>query len=556
MPFPNPEPTTQPRRAAPCVDRAKLAILNMQSYFSFENTLRAAALLALAISFAAASAAAAPLGYLVPRKSAEIAASPWGVQSGDNERVTLFARAGELGVKWTRFLAAWPAIEREKGRYDFSSLDEPVNAARANGITPFVCLSNGNRLYSGTIPHPDPNWRLIYGVKPAPPILDEAATAAWLRWVDAVVARAKDRVTHWEIWNEPNHYGYWGGPPDAAAYGRLVRLTAARIKAAQPGAVVIAGALAGLDPKFVAGFLAEDTTRAVDIVSFHNYAALPEARIYFADETWAALRAHNPKLQLWQGECGYPSASSTKDFRGVSPWGPTVQAKWLLRQAFVDTYFMRCTVSVYFKLFDGGDRADKQERPELAPVDKLLGFPAEATGRRVRGKGVNEKCLLANPDLTPKPAFYAYRNLTALMDGRYRPVDFDGRGAARVTAQGQFAGVGEHDDAYPSVPLVAAFRATHGAALLAYWVPWQPQEYTPKPARIELRAGSLAFKDPVLVNPLDGSVRTLPAPRREGDVTVFADLPMFDFPLVIVERAGINFSAESATPANDAIPQF
>ena len=95
---------------------------------------------------ATAVASAAPLGYLIPRPAREISTSPWGVQSGDNERVTLFDRAGELGVKWTRFLATWPAIEREKGRYDFSSLDEPVTAARANRLTPFVCLSNGNKL--------------------------------------------------------------------------------------------------------------------------------------------------------------------------------------------------------------------------------------------------------------------------------------------------------------------------------------------------------------------------------------------------------------------------
>jgi hypothetical protein len=506
---------------------------------------------------ATAVASAAPLGYLIPRPAREISTSPWGVQSGDNERVTLFDRAGELGVKWTRFLATWPAIEREKGRYDFSSLDEPVNAARANGLTPFVCLSNGNKLYSAPIPHPDPNWRLIYGVKPAPPILDEAATAAWLRYVDAVVAHAKDRVTYWEIWNEPNHHAYWAVAPDAAAYGKLVRLTAARIRAAQPGAVIIAGALAGLDPKFIEDFLREDTGRMVDVVSFHNYAALPEARIYFADDTWAVLRAHNPKLVLWQGECGYGSHSSTKDFRGTSPWGFTVQAKWLLRQAFVDTWHLRAQVSLYFKLFDGGDRADKQERPELKPVDHMLGFPAEATGKRVRGKGVNEKCLLANPDLAPKPAFYAYRNLTALMDGRYGPVELNNRTAIRVTAQGQFAGVGEHDDAYPSIPLTAAYRTASGVALVAYWLPWQPQEYTPKPARITLRLpAALAFREPVLVNLLDGSVHALPAPRREGGESVLTDLPMFDFPLVVAERAEVATKAERGSPAYDTTPAF
>jgi len=503
---------------------------------------------------AAARLVAAPVGYLTPRRSADTVASPWGVQAGDNERVTLFDRAGELGVKWTRFLAVWPTIEREKGRYDFSSLDEPVNAARAHGITPFVCISNGNKLYSGTIPNPDPNWRLIYGVKPAPPILDDAAMAAWLRYVDAVIAHAKDRVTHWEIWNEPNHYAYWGGPPDAASYGKLVRLTAARIRAAQPDAVIIAGALAGLDPQFVSGFLAEDTAHAVDIVSFHNYAPLPEARIYFADDTWTALKAHNPKLQLWQGECGYPSASSTKDFRGMSPWGPIVQAKWLLRQSFVDTFFMRCSLSNFFKLYDGGDRAEKQARPELKPVDLLLGFPAEATGRRVRGKGVNEKCLLSNPDLTPKPAFYAYQNLTALFDARYRPVEFATKPVVTVRDPGQFSGVGDADDAYPSVPLVTGYRTAQGASLVAYWLPWQPQEYTPKPARISLQVPGVKFTAPVLVNLLDGSVQTLPMPRDENGVAVFADLPLFDFPVVIAERTEIALSAARSTPLHDAIP--
>ncbi|MBI5694078.1 MAG: hypothetical protein HZC55_28720 [Verrucomicrobia bacterium] len=513
--------------------------------------------IAAALTALAPGVAAAPLGYLVPRHAREVDSSPWGVQSGDKARVQLFDRAGELGVKWTRFLAAWPAIEREKGRYDFSSIDGPVNAARANGLTPFVCLSSGNRLYSEPIPHPDPNWRLIYGVKPAPPILDEAATAAWLRYVDAVVARAKDRVSHWEIWNEPNHHAYWGVAPDAAAYGRLVRLTAARIRAAQPGAVILAGALAGLDPKFIEGFLREDTARQIDVVSFHNYAALPEARIYFADETWSVLRAHNPRLRLWQGECGYGSHSSTKDFRGTSPWGLTVQAKWLLRQALVDTWHMRAEVSVYFKLFDGGSRADRQERPELAPVDRVLGFPAEPTGRRVRGKGVNEKCLLANPDLTPKPAYHAYRNLTALFDGRYRRVELDNRRAVHVLAEGQFAGVGEHDDAYPSIPLTAAYRTDAGAVLIGYWLPWQPQEYTPKAARISLRLpAGFTLREPVLVNLLDGAVHALAQPERVGEELVLANLPMFDFPLIVAERSEVRLGVDRTTPAYETTPAW
>ena len=499
---------------------------------------------------------AEPIGYLTPRDSSTIANSPWGVQTGQNDQTDLFVKAGELGVKWTRFLAAWPSIESNKGIYDFSLLDKAVDAALANGVTPFICLSNGNKLYSGAIPRPDPEWRLIYGIKPAPPILDPLALAAWLRYVDATVAHTKARVKHWEIWNEPNHYAYWGAPPDATKYGKLVRVTSERIRTVQPDAVIIAGALAGLEPKFVVGFLAEDTAKSINVVSFHNYAALPEARMYLAEDTWNALKAHNPKLELWQGECGYPSASSTKDFRGVSPWGEIVQAKWLLRQAFVDTYFMRCSLSNYFKLSDAGDRSDKQKRPKLKPIDAILGYPSESSGRRVRGNGVNEKCLLANPDLTPKPAFYAYKNLTALIDGRYTPVEFSSKPVITVMSQGQFFGVGVYDDAYPSIPLVAAYHSKQGHPLLAYWVPWQPQEYTPKPARINLRVIGSKFNSPVLVNLLDGSVQSITTMHVENGVTVFNDLPLLDFPLVIAERSEVLLSANRSTPLNDAIPVF
>ena len=485
------------------------------------------------------------LGYVEPRHAQAIADSPWGVQSGDNERVSLLSKAGELGVKWTRFLASWRAIEKEEGRYQFSIIDEQIDAARANGITPFVCFDGGNALYSGTVPHPDPQWRLIYGIKPAPPILDEKATEAWLRFVDATIAHAKDRVTHWEIWNEPNHYGYWGAPPDAAAYGRLARLTAERIRAVQPDAIIIAGALAGLDPAFVEDFLKEDTGRLVDVVSFHNYGPLPEERMYRADETWRVLAAHNPRLKLWQGECGYGSHSSTKDYRGNSPWGYAIQAKWLLRQAFVDHYFMRADLSVYFKLFDGGDRNEFQERPEPQPIDRILGFPVRPGGARVRGKGVNEKCLLANPTLEPKPAFYAYRNLTAVLDSRYQRVPIDNRAAVRVTKQGQFAGIGVHDDAFPSIPLVTAYRTAGGKALLAYWLPWHPQEYTPRPAQISLDAAGLRFEEPVLVDLLTGAASELPAPAGE----TFDALPLQDYPLVIAERSELQLSSRPSHPS-------
>lgn len=60
----------------------------------------------------------------------------------------------------------------------------------------------------------------------------------------------------------------------------------------------------------------------------------------------------------------------------------------------------------------------------------------------------------------------------------------------------------------------------------------------------------------MLVNPLDGAVRSLPAPRREGEAPVLAGLPMFDFPLLIVERAELGLASARATPEHAGIPRL
>lgn len=78
------------------------------------SPLQSTGLLSLLAVLLSPCAQAEPIGFLAPHKSKEIVSSPWGIQSGDNERVTLFERAGELGVKWTRFLAVWPEIEKRK----------------------------------------------------------------------------------------------------------------------------------------------------------------------------------------------------------------------------------------------------------------------------------------------------------------------------------------------------------------------------------------------------------------------------------------------------------
>jgi len=478
------------------------------------------------------------LGTLQSKHSDEISSSFWGIQAGTLEN-TLLDKLAEIGVKWTRLGASWPSIEKEKGAYDWSDTDIAFTKITDKGITPFVTLGGGNRLYTELSTYDDPKLAEIYGYRPGPPTLNEEAMNAWLEFVRKAVERYKDRIRYWEIWNEPNHRNYWGATPDGNEYGRLLKASAIVIKETDPGAIIIGGSMAGIDPEFTEDFLSEGTAELINIISYHNYGAIPEERIYPAVKLWEVMNQYNPDLQLWQGECGYPSHSSTRDYRGISPWGLNIQSKWLLRQAFTDVYFCKATLSNYFKLVHLSGRGETRERTMLSAVDSILGFP-ERGGSRVRTWGVNEKCLLTNPDLTPKPAFFAYQHLCAVLDGEYQITDLHHR--IMVQDPGMFYGIGPEDDAFPSVPLLASFVNNQGKYLLAYWLPWHPQEYTPVPAEIDLAVKDCEFDHPVRIDLMTGEVFEIGDIEVNPDETIFNGLPLSDYPFVIAELDAISLN--------------
>jgi hypothetical protein len=476
------------------------------------------------------------IGQIIPKNSSEIASSPFGIQAGTLED-SLVAKAAKIGVKWTRLGASWPSIEKEKGVYSWEETDQAYSTALKNGITPFITIGDGNKLYSKLSGYDDPALAEIYGLSPEPPIKDPVAMDAFLKFVKETVERYKGQIKYWEVWNEPNHRNYWGSDPNGKEYGKLLLETAKLIKQIDPDCKVIGGAMAGIDPKFTDDFLSTGSDKYIDIISYHNYGAVPEERVYLAIELWDVMNKYKPSLELWQGECGYPSHSSTRDFRGRAPWGLNIQAKWLLRQSFIDTYFCKATMSNYFKLAHTSGKGDKPKRSNLRPIDQIFGYP-ERGGSRVKTKGVNEKCLLTNPELKEKPAFFAYQNLCAIWQARYKPHVINYK--VDVLDQGIFYGIGEEDDAFPSIPLVASFSDDSGNNLVAWWLPWNAQEYLPKLATIKIRLEGIQFKDPVMLDLLEGKVYEVNDFINENGNCTFNNLALADYPLLIVERKSIN----------------
>ena len=128
--------------------------------------------------------------------------------------------------------------------YDFSSLDAAVRDARARGFTVMLTVLSAPVWASGR--NPPSNVRLG-AWKPDPKALGKFAQALASRYSGKL--RGLPRVRYFEAWNEPNQTGYlapqWDGKrrvsPDR--YRRLLNAFYAGVKAAQPRAVVIGGAM-------------------------------------------------------------------------------------------------------------------------------------------------------------------------------------------------------------------------------------------------------------------------------------------------------------------------
>lgn len=433
------------------------------------------------------------VGRIEPVLSLSIAESPLsvGFETLDRQHfdpTRTYSHLAKLGVKWARCQTGWNRCERTRGRFDFTWLDEVVDSLLKIGIQPWFNLGYGNRLY--TPEKPDD-----YSVGWAPVFSDEALKG-WLRFTGAIAGHFRDRVRHWEIWNEPNIGGFWKpAKPDPKDYVAMVKPTAAEIRRIIPNAVIIGGAFAGIPMDYIKGCLENGLADHVDKISYHPYRPLPE--LNYAQEIKqlrALIAQYKPGIEIWQGENGCPSKGGGDSVGALSKldWDETRQAKWLLRRILTDLR-MGIELTSYFHTVD------------------LVGY---------RGK-TNYKGLLRGSDYSPKPAYRAYQTLCALFDSKTKLLAT--RLGRRIRVSRIF------------------FQKTHfsrnGRVLCAYWEETSLQrQWTPK--RILLQVGiapDLKLESPVLIDPLSGRVYKI-APKEQNRISVaFEDLPWLDYPLIVTD---------------------
>ncbi len=230
----------------------------------------------------------------VPEIQATPAANPIGVgmylyrQHGNPQShkamTDLADMARRAGVKWTREEIDWHLTEPEKGRYDWRFYDDLVKVANDHGIQVYGLLC-----YWPDYPGSD---KIIY---------TEAGVKEYARWAAQVVRHYKDRIKHWEIWNEPNIF-FWSGPKEL--YIEALKQASAAIKQEDPDAKVLGCSTAGIDAAFIKKVV--DANAPFDILTIHPYRGSLDERA-FIDELRRTQQLVGGR-PVWITEMGWPTS--------------------------------------------------------------------------------------------------------------------------------------------------------------------------------------------------------------------------------------------------------
>ena len=432
------------------------------------------------------------IGTIRPRGADQIAASNWtlGCETLDRD----FAIWDEykayivpLGIKTIRLQAGWAKTEKAKGVYDFTWLDAIIDDARGMGLNILLETGYGNPVYPG-----GGGFDLAGGFPTS-----EEGLAAWDRWVEAMATRYAGKVRDWAMWNEPD-INKQHKPVDIAAFN--IR-TAEIIKRIIPDARIAGLSLASSNPKLLdqcLGALAEKGK--VDLFHwfiYHGYEFNPDVSYPKVEALKATLAKYSKTARMRQGENGCPSETATRFALSNHPWTEYSQAKWDLRRMLGD--LGHDVESAVFTICDFNHK-----------------------GREINRKGLLHATADRRMDGI-KLAYYAVQNTAAVFDNTL----------ARVTV--------------PAVSVMAdtssaCFAYRHVKSGLPLVVLWDnsgtPDDaFVTRPAQVTVK--DLAFQEPVWVDLITGRVYELPADRmvKAGAFTLFKDVPFYDAPVLIAEKA-------------------
>ena len=297
------------------------------------------------------------------------------------------------GVRVLRVSIGWDGVETERDRYDLDFWDGFVELAVGEldmELIPYVAYTPRWNATSER----DDFWR-------TPP--RDASELGELLGV--LATRYAGRIRSWEIWNEPDNRDYWLG--SAAQYATLLEAGSRAVRAADPGARVVLGGLAG-NVDFLRELFDELGAAAlVDVVNLHAYYETwnpnpVESIGDYVDDVTEIVRRHGGRQAIWMAEVGYSNhvtLESRRSARHDYEHGLDFQAVMLMRTLGLLWSKPAVSLIAWYELKDP------------RPTDAMI------------GDDHNRHLGVAFADYRPKPAFDALAFANRLGAGGLRSVD-------------------------------------------------------------------------------------------------------------------------------------
>jgi hypothetical protein len=282
---------------------------------------------------AAGALIAAVLVACVAASGAAAAPNPFfGVDAAHYPTQAELDRVAQAGGGSFRIQVVWQFVEPQPGARIYPDLDRLVGMAASAGVSLLP------QLY-GT-----PTW--LSRDASRPPIRTARERAAWGSLLTDLARRygtngsfwamhpeiQKRPITTWEIWNEPNLGGFFGGKPNPRGYARLLQISSIALRGGDPAAQVLT---AGFFPVHTlkntvsmrtylnALYRIHGVTNYFDAIGLHPYWRTPKGVLHWVRQARGIMNRHGDSATpIWVTEFGWVTGGVRFKF---SPLKSTLQ---------------------------------------------------------------------------------------------------------------------------------------------------------------------------------------------------------------------------------------
>jgi hypothetical protein len=286
---------------------------------------------------------------------------------------TVLAKVKAAGIAWIRIDVNWNVIEASKGNPIYTDVDRVVDYAAANGLSVLASIGGTPQWANGK----KTNWWTYPATK----------AADWKNFVARTVARYKNRVKYWSIWNEPNIDAFFDESLGKDKFVQQILLPAAQtIRGADPAAFIVGPDLshkteAGTEWYFWLKYILDNAGNYFDVISHHIYEDLG---VYYLYEL------------LEQGDQLIPAVKTTiqESGQGDKPFWIT-EVGWNTSKYAEAVQASRYLDMLYFRA--------RKNYPQKVFFYEIIDDPKSSTG----------PFGILRSNLQAKPAYTIYKNYIA-----------------------------------------------------------------------------------------------------------------------------------------------